>query len=189
MSSAGCGLRLGARSDQREHQHSWVVSLCGFLQDSDSELFLSSCSEAIPTIRYKRATLTLWFRLSVWTVPDPGTDRVWGNGRGVSARDTRLERTVAIKVLRNEISWNPNMVSRFEQEARSAASLNHPHVCAVYDVGRQDGIEYLVMEYLKGETLAERIEKQTITPDDAIIWGIQIAEALDQAHSMSLIHP
>ena len=58
-----------------------------------------------------------------------------GMGEVYRARDTRLERTVAIKVLRNEISWNPNMVSRFEQEARSAASLNHPHVCAVYDVG------------------------------------------------------
>src|SRR4051794_23205273 len=111
-------------------------------------------------------------------------ERIGSGGMGdvYRARDTRLERTVAIKILRDEISSNPDMVVRFEQEARLAATLNDPHVCAIYDVGRQDGIEYLVMEYLEGETLAERLKRKRVSRDDAMLWGIQLAGALDQAH-------
>src|SRR3954469_3783626 len=111
-----------------------------------------------------------------------------GMGDVYRARDPRLERTVAIKVLRNSTFSHPDMVVRFEQEARSAATLNDPHVCAIYDVGSQDGIGYLVMEYLEGETLAERLKHKRVSKDDAMLWGIQIAGALDLAHRNGLVH-
>jgi eukaryotic-like serine/threonine-protein kinase len=111
-----------------------------------------------------------------------------GMGNVYRARDPRLERTVAIKVLRNSTFSHPDMVVRFEQEARSAATLNDPHVCAIYDVGSQDGIGYLVMEYLEGETLAERLKHKRVSKDDAMLWGIQIAGALDLAHRNGLVH-
>ncbi len=111
-----------------------------------------------------------------------------GMGDVYRARDTRLERTVAVKILRNSILSHADMRVRFEQEARSAATLNDPHVCAIYDVGSQDGIGYLVMEYLEGETLAQRLKHKPVSRDDAILWGIQIAGALDQAHRNGLVH-
>src|SRR5262245_48952433 len=80
-----------------------------------------------------------------------------GMGEVYRAKDTRLGRTVAVKVLPDELSSKPGLRQRFEREARAIASLNHPHICALHDVGHQDGIDFLVMEYLEGETLAERL--------------------------------
>src|SRR5437868_2904879 len=80
-----------------------------------------------------------------------------GMGEVYKAADTRLNRTVAIKVLPAQFSENPEMKQRFEREAQTIAGLNHPHICTLYDAGRQDGIEFLVMEYLEGESLAERL--------------------------------
>lgn len=111
-----------------------------------------------------------------------------GMGDVYRARDTRLERTVAIKILRDSFLSHSDIPLLFEQEARSAATLNDPHVCAIYDVGSQDGVGYLVMEYLEGETLAERLKHKRVSRDDAIVWGIQIAGALDQAHRNGLVH-
>src|ERR1700716_3624172 len=82
-----------------------------------------------------------------------------GMGEVYRARDPRLDRTVPIKILLKALAETPEIRQRFEREARAVSSLNHPHICALYDVGHQDGIEYLVMEYLEGETLATRIEK------------------------------
>ena len=82
-----------------------------------------------------------------------------GMGEVYRARDTRLERTVAIKVLPEHLSSNPDAKQRFEREARAISSLNHPHICALYDVGTQDGVDFLVMEYLEGQTLADRLQK------------------------------
>src|SRR6202158_317749 len=117
-------------------------------------------------------------------------ERVGSGGMGdvYRAHDSRLGRTVAIKMLRDEINANPAMRARFEREARSVAALNNPHICAVYDVGSQDGIDYLVMEYLEGQTLAERMKDKGVSADDAILWGIQIAGALDEAHRRGLVH-
>jgi serine/threonine protein kinase len=117
-------------------------------------------------------------------------ERIGSGGMGdvYRAHDSRLGRTVAIKMLRGEINANPDMRARFEREARSAATLNNPHICAVYDVGSQDGIQYLVMEYLEGQTLAERMKDKRVSADDAILWGIQIAGALDEAHRSGLVH-
>src|SRR5213083_2628587 len=82
-----------------------------------------------------------------------------GMGEVYRARDTRLDRTVAIKVLPSHVSGDPALRERFEREARTVAALNHPHICTLYDVGRQDEIDFLVMEYLEGETLAARLAK------------------------------
>src|SRR5215472_6673502 len=82
-----------------------------------------------------------------------------GMGEVYRARDTRLDRTVAIKVLNSTIACSPELKQRFEREARIISRLNHPHICTLHDIGSQDGVDYLVMEYVEGETLAKRLEK------------------------------
>src|ERR1700730_14915769 len=111
-----------------------------------------------------------------------------GMGEVYRARDTRLDRTVAIKILTQGVADAPEVRQRFEREARAVSSLNHPHICALYDVGHQDGIEYLVMEYLEGETLAARIEKGPLPSADLLRYASQIADALDKAHRQGIVH-
>src|SRR5579864_8471444 len=82
-----------------------------------------------------------------------------GMGEVYRARDTRLDRTVAIKVLPEHLSSNPQLRERFDREAKAISSLSHPHICALHDIGRQDGVDFLVMEFLEGETLAHRLKK------------------------------
>src|SRR5262249_54379778 len=88
-----------------------------------------------------------------------------GFGEVYKARDTRLDRTVAIKIMR---SANPELKTRFEREARAIAALTHPHICTLYDVGQQDGTDYLVMEYIEGETLAQRLKRGSINIDEVL---------------------
>src|SRR6266849_4985200 len=88
-----------------------------------------------------------------------------GMGEVYRACDTRLDRTVAIKVLPEHLSAKPQLRERFEREARAVSSLNHPHICTLHDVGQQDGVDYLVMEYLEGETLADRLKKGCLPLD------------------------
>ena len=83
-------------------------------------------------------------------------------GEVYKATDTRLDRTVAIKVLPEHVAADPALKQRFEREARTVAALNHPHICHLYDIGNKDGIDFLVMEYLDGQTLAQRLEKSTL---------------------------
>src|SRR2546426_7315439 len=111
-----------------------------------------------------------------------------GMGEVYRARDTRLERTVAIKVLPEHLSTNPESKQRFEREARSISSLNHPNICALYDIGNQDGVDFLVMEYLEGQTLAERLQKGTLPIDQVLKIGIEIADSLDKAHRQGIVH-
>ncbi len=111
-----------------------------------------------------------------------------GMGEVYRARDTRLDRTVAVKILTQGLADTPEIRQRFEREARAVSSLNHPHICALYDVGHQDGIEYLVMEYLEGETLAARIEKGPMPSADLLRYASQIADALDKAHRQGIVH-
>ncbi len=111
-----------------------------------------------------------------------------GMGEVYRARDTRLDRTVAVKVLPAEISARPEVRERFEREARTISSLSHPHICALYDVGLQDGVHYLVMEFLEGETLAQRLQRQPLPPDQVLQFGIQIADALERAHRTNIVH-
>src|SRR5207253_4235302 len=105
-----------------------------------------------------------------------------GMGEVYRARDTRLDRTVAVKVLPAQLASNPERRARFEREARAISSLNHAHICVLHDVGHQDGIDFLVMEYLEGETLADRLKKGALPLDQVLRHGIEIADALDKAH-------
>src|SRR5262249_52789072 len=105
-----------------------------------------------------------------------------GMGEVYRAKDTRLGRTVAIKILPAHLSNDPVRKQRFEREAKTISSLNHPHICILYDVGHQDGIDYLVMECVEGETLAKRLEKGPLSLELVLKYGAQIADALDKAH-------
>lgn len=109
-------------------------------------------------------------------------------GEVYRARDTRLERSVAIKVLPRHLSDRPELRERFEREAKVISSLNHPHICTLYDVGRQDEIDFLVMEYLEGETLAARVAKGALPLAEALELAVQIADALDKAHRQGVVH-
>ena len=111
-----------------------------------------------------------------------------GMGEVYRAKDTRLDRIVAIKILREHHASNPELRERFEREARTIASLNHPHICTLHDVGHQDGIDYLVMEYVEGETLAARLEKGPLPLDQVLRYAIEIADALDKAHRKGVTH-
>ena len=106
------------------------------------------------------------------------------------ARDTRLDRTVAVKVLLADIAADPDRRARFEREARAIAALSHPHICTIHDVGRHEAIDYLVMEYLDGETLADRLThgKRPLPLDQVLTIGIHIADALDKAHRAGIVH-
>lgn len=109
-------------------------------------------------------------------------------GEVYRAKDTRLERTVAIKVLPTHLSNNPDFQQRFEREARTISSLSHPHICPLFDVGHQDGVDFLVMEYLEGETLGQRLTKGPIPAEQVLRIGIEIASALDKAHKQGIVH-
>ncbi len=111
-----------------------------------------------------------------------------GMGEVYKARDTRLERTVAIKVLPTHLSASAEVRQRFEREAKTISQLSHPHICALYDVGNQDGVEFLVMEYLEGETLAERLSKGPLPLEQTLHYGIEIADALEKAHRQAIVH-
>jgi serine/threonine protein kinase len=111
-----------------------------------------------------------------------------GMGEVYRARDTRLDRTVAVKVLPSHLSSSPEVRQRFEREAKTISQLSHPHICALHDVGREGEIDYLVMEYLEGETLADRLVKGPLPLEQALRYGIQIADALDKAHRQGIVH-
>jgi serine/threonine protein kinase len=111
-----------------------------------------------------------------------------GMGEVYRARDTRLERTVAIKILPAHLCSDPAGRQRFEREAKTISNLNHPHICVLHDVGQQNGIDYIVMECVEGETLAARLEKGPLPLDQALRYGAQIADALDKAHRCGVVH-
>jgi serine/threonine protein kinase len=111
-----------------------------------------------------------------------------GMGEVYRAQDSRLGRDVAIKVLPQHVTNNAHAKARFEREARTLAALNHPHICAVFDVGQEAGVDFLVMEYLEGETLASRLARGRLPPDQALQIAIDIAEALDKAHRRGIVH-
>lgn len=111
-----------------------------------------------------------------------------GMGEVYRARDARLDRTVAIKILPAQFCSDPVHKQRFEREAKTISHLNHPHICVLYDVGHQDGIDYLVMECVEGETLAKRLEKGPLPLDQVLKLGAQIADALDKAHRSGVVH-
>jgi eukaryotic-like serine/threonine-protein kinase len=109
-----------------------------------------------------------------------------GLGEVSRARDTRLDRAVAIKVLPERLSNNPYLRQRFEREAR--ASLNHPRICTLHDVGHQDGIDFLMMEYREGESLAERLHKGPLPLKESLKIGIEVCEAFEGAQRVRIVH-
>ncbi len=111
-----------------------------------------------------------------------------GMGEVYRAKDTRLERTVAIKILPAEVAQDALRKQRFEREAKTISSLNHPNICTLHDIGSQDGTDYLVMECVEGETLAKRLEKGPLPLEQVLRFGAQVADALDKAHRAGIVH-
>jgi serine/threonine protein kinase/Tol biopolymer transport system component len=109
-------------------------------------------------------------------------------GEVYRARDTRLPRSVAIKVLPADFATDPRLRARFEQEAKTISALNHPHICTLLDVGRENGVEYLVMEYCEGQTLADRIERGALPLDQLLQYGADLGDALSRAHRAGIVH-
>ena len=111
-----------------------------------------------------------------------------GMGEVYKARDTRLDRIVAIKVLPTHLADRAELRERFEREAKTIASLNHPHICTLYDTGHQDDVDFLVMEYIEGETLAQRLQRGALPIHQVLQFAIEIADALDKAHRKGITH-
>jgi serine/threonine protein kinase len=111
-----------------------------------------------------------------------------GMGEVYRARDTRLERSVAIKVLPAHLAESPALRQRLDREAKAISSLSHPHICPLYDVGHEDGVDYLVMEFIEGETLADRLSRGPLPIEEVLRFGVQIADALEKAHRQGIIH-
>src|SRR5262245_7104900 len=108
-------------------------------------------------------------------------------GEVYRARDTRLGREVAVKVLPEHLSANADVRARFEREARTISGLNHPHICVLHDVGRENGTDYLVMELVDGESLADRLQRGPLSTADVVRFGAEIADALNRAHRAGVI--
>jgi Tol biopolymer transport system component len=111
-----------------------------------------------------------------------------GMGEVYRAKDTRLDRIVAVKILPGHLSDNIEAKQRFDREARAISSLNHPNICTLHDVGHQDGIDFLVMEFLEGETLADRLRKGPLPTEQVLKYGIEICEGLERAHKSGVVH-
>src|SRR3981189_2742853 len=111
-----------------------------------------------------------------------------GMGEVYRARDTRLERDVAVKVLPTSLSSDPSLRQRLDREAKAVSKLSHPHICALHDIGHQDGVDFLVMELVEGETLERRLEKGPLPPEQTIRFAAQIADALAHAHKLGFVH-
>ncbi|MCA1582977.1 MAG: serine/threonine protein kinase, partial [Acidobacteria bacterium] len=111
-----------------------------------------------------------------------------GMGEVYRARDTRLNRTVAVKVLGDELSSSLDGRQRFEREAKTISQLSHPHICALYDVGREGETDYLVMELLEGETLSDRLGRGAMPFEQSLRYGVEITDALDAAHRQGIVH-
>src|SRR6266849_707490 len=113
---------------------------------------------------------------------------VGGMGEVYRARDTRLDRDVAVKVLPANLSSDPSLRQRLEREAKAISKLSHPHICTLHDIGHQDGMDFLVMELLDGETLEQRLRKGPLPPEQTIRYAAQIADALAKAHKQGITH-
>src|SRR5437870_8220956 len=111
-----------------------------------------------------------------------------GMGEVYRARDTRLDRDVAVKVLPANLSADPNLRQRLEREAKAVSKLSHPHICTLHDIGHQDGMDFLVMELLEGETLEQRLTKGRLSSEQTVRYATQIADALGKAHKKGVTH-
>jgi serine/threonine protein kinase/dienelactone hydrolase len=184
---------LQVEENQREQ---FLQNACNGDRDLRSEIESLLLHDALhgSTLEGKRpyAALTHGMRLATGTHIGPyhveSLLGAGGMGEVYKARDTRLDRTVAIKVLSWTLAGEARFRERFAGEARAVSRLAHPHICTLYDVGEQHGMSYLVMEYLEGETLAQRLEKGAVPLGEALTIAAQIAEGLEEAHRHGLIH-
>jgi serine/threonine protein kinase/Tol biopolymer transport system component len=139
-----------------------------------------------PIVSSGAATLRPGSSIGVYRIEQP--IGAGGMGQVYRATDTRLGRTVAVKILAPELADDPEFRSRFQREARTISRLEHHHICALYDVGEHDGVAYLVMQYLDGETLAQRLERGPLPVAEALTMAMQVADALDGAHTAGVVH-
>src|SRR5579863_6393564 len=130
--------------------------------------------------------LTIGSKLGPYEIQSP--IGAGGMGEVYRARDTRLGRDVAVKILPQHLTEKADARQRFEREARAVSSLNHAHICTLHDIGHQDGTDFLVMEFLEGETLAKRLEKGPLATADLLRIAIEMADALDKAHRQGILH-
>jgi len=153
------------------------------IEYADWTVYDNSCSKGAPQTQME---LNIGKRLGPYEI----ISRLGAGGMGevYRARDSRLDRIVAVKILSSHLSQNHEMRQRFEREARAISSLSHSNICALYDVGHEDGIDYLVMEFVDGESLAERLSKGPLPVDQVLRYAIQIADALDKAHRNGIVH-
>jgi eukaryotic-like serine/threonine-protein kinase len=134
------------------------------------------------------ATYATFSRNEARALRDSRCGRLGGMGEVYRARDSRLDRMVAIKVLASQRSSDSALRQRFEREAKTISKFSHPNICTLHDLGNDSGIEYLVMEYIEGETLEHRLTKGPIPPAQALAYRIQVGDALDKAHRHGIIH-
>jgi Tol biopolymer transport system component/predicted Ser/Thr protein kinase len=155
-------------------------------QQSDSLLDKPAWQQAPSLVGGGVSMLTAGTRLGPYEIEAP--IGAGGMGEVYRARDTRLQRKVAIKILPAHLSSNPHLRARFEQEAKSISRLQHPNICVVHDIGSQDGVDFMVMEYVAGKTLGELIPEGGLATEVAIKYAVQIAEALARAHAAGIVH-
>jgi serine/threonine protein kinase len=158
-----------------------VKSLLGYEQEARRFL-----SEPAPLAVTQKLAVSRGTRLGPYEVQE--LIGAGGMGEVYGARDTRLDRNVAVKVLPDHVAKDADALARFSREARTIAALSHPHICALHDVGREGDVDYLVMELLEGETLAQRLRHGPLKLELALRHAIEIAEGLAAAHARGIVH-